>query len=327
MKKKIAFVTGGFSGEAVISYESAKTIEANVDGDKYDLYRIDIRKDGWFYNPNPDEFYPINKDNFSISLAGKSLHFDAILFGIHGSPGEDGILQGYFELLKIPYTACGVATSSITFNKRYTVAVASFSGIPVAKSLLFFKNDHIDIAAVFSQLKLPVFVKPNNGGSSIGMSKVMVENSLLPAITKAFQEDDQVLIEECITGTELTIGLYKNQNEIKVLPITEIRSKTDFFDYEAKYIKGMAEEITPAPITRHVQSLIESQAKQLYHLFNCKGVVRIDFIYNQEEDKAYMLEINTVPGQSANSLVPQQVRASGSTMKEFYTALIESCFE
>ncbi|MDZ4707520.1 MAG: D-alanine--D-alanine ligase [Saprospiraceae bacterium] len=325
MKKKIAFVTGGYSGEAVISYESAKTIEAQVDRDRFELFRIDIRPDGWFYNPAQGENILIDKNDFSFTQSGIKTTFDAVLCGIHGTPGEDGKLQGYFELIGLPYTACDVACSAITFNKRFTVAVAAFSGIPVSRSLHFYKNDVIHPEQVLDELKLPLFVKPNNGGSSIGMSKVIESHQLEAAITKAFKEDDQVIIEEFISGKELTIGVYKNAGEIITLPMTEIRSKKDFFDYEAKYTTGMAEEITPAPVEDNIAALIRAQAKKLYHLFNCKGVVRIDFIYNPDEHKAYMLEINTVPGQSANSLVPQQVKAAGSTLKAFYSALIESC--
>lgn len=325
MKKQIAFVTGGYSGEAVISYESAKTIEANVDREKYDLYKIDIRKEGWYYNPEPKVYLPINKEDFTVDVAGKKLNFDAVLCGIHGTPGEDGKLQGYFDMIGLPYTACDVATSAITFNKRYTVALAAFSGIPVAKSLHYFKSDSPSTEEILNKISLPAFVKPNNGGSSIGMSKVSKATELQVAITKAFNEDDQILIEEFISGTELTIGVFKKGTQIIPLPITEIRSKTDFFDYEAKYTTGMADEITPAPVSNYIKELIEDQAVKLYRIFNCKGVVRIDFIYNPDQDKAYMLEINTVPGQSANSLVPQQVRASGATLKDFYSALIESC--
>jgi D-alanine-D-alanine ligase len=327
MKRKIAFVTGGYSGEAVISYASAKTIEQHVDRGRYDLYRIDIRQDGWFFQPDLDTEIPVNKNDFSISWQGQIIHFDAVLCGIHGTPGEDGKLQGYFDLVGIPYTACGVASSGITFNKRYTVGVAAFSGIPVAKSLHYFRSDQIDINTILEELTLPVFVKPNNGGSSIGMSKVDQESQLEAAIQKAFKEDDQVLIEEFIEGREFTIGVYKSQEGVRTLPMTEIISKKEFFDYEAKYTTGMADEITPAQVERSVHQLIENQAIKLYHLFDCKGVVRIDFIFNPAENKAYMLEINTVPGQSANSLVPQQVRAAGLSLSEFYSQLIEQCFE
>ena len=327
MKKKIAFVTGGYSGEAVISYESAKTIEAHVDRTRYDLYRIDIRTDGWFYNPDPGVQVPMDKNDFSFIVDGQKTTFDAVLCGIHGTPGEDGKLQGYFDLLGLPYTACGVASSAITFNKRYTVAVAAFSGIPVSRSLHFFKEDSIDPGQVFNQLELPLFIKPNNGGSSIGMSKINRREELAPALEKAFKEDDEVIIEEFISGTELTIGVFRQGRDIITLPITEIRSKKDFFDYEAKYTTGMAEEITPAPVGDPIRDLIQAQAKKLYHLFNCKGVVRIDFIYNEASGKAFMLEINTVPGQSANSIVPQQVRASGNTLQHFYTSLIEACLD
>ncbi|HEX5025191.1 MAG TPA: D-alanine--D-alanine ligase [Agriterribacter sp.] len=322
MKPNIAFVTGGYSGEAVISYKSAVTIENNIDKDKYNVYTIDITTDGWFYKWG-DETVTVDKNDFSVTVDGRRTKFDAVLIGIHGTPGEDGKLQGYFDLLNLPYTSCDAATSALTFNKRYTVAVAAFAGIRVAKSVHLFRQNTIMPEQILSQLKLPVFVKPNNGGSSIGMSKVHRSEELQPAITKAFREDEQVLIEEFISGREFTIGVFKNKNEIITLPITEVITKKDFFDYEAKYTKGASTEITPAEIPGVMADQIKHNAKAVYELFNCSGIIRIDFIYHEESGSPYLLEINTVPGQSEASIVPQQVKAFGWTLKSFYSALIE----
>jgi D-alanine-D-alanine ligase len=324
-KPKIAFVTGGFSGEAEISYQSAKTIEKNIDPAKFQYYKIDITPDGWFYDNNGKKS-EVDKNDFSITAGDQKIHFDAVLIGIHGTPGEDGKLQGYFDLLRLPYTSCDCAVSGLTFNKRYTVAVAAFSGIPVANSVLLFKSSYYGPDSIIKNLQFPIFVKPNNGGSSIGMSKVNSPSEELgAAIEKAFKEDDQVLVEEFIKGRELTIGVFSSKGKVIALPITEIISKKEFFDFEAKYL-GASEEITPAHISDEIANHIKDQATKIYQIFNCRGIVRIDFIYNEEEKRAYMLEINTVPGQTDASLVPQQVRAMGWTLMDFYTALIEECF-
>ena len=327
-KKIIAFVTGGYSGEAVISYKSAVTIENNIDNDKYDVFKIDIHPTGWWYETTEGEEVAVDKNDFSIRVNGRKITFDAVLIGIHGTPGEDGKLQGYLDMLRIPYTSCSAATSAITFNKRYAVAVAAFGGIKVARSVLLIKNDFISPDKIASQLKFPVFIKPNSGGSSIGMSKVNEPSEELGiAIEKAFKEDNQVLIEEFIKGREFTIGVFKSGGNIVTLPITEVISKKDFFDYEAKYVAGMSEEITPAVADEVIADKIKSNAKLIYQLFDCRGVVRIDFIYNESDQQPYMLEVNTVPGQSEASIVPQQVLAMGLTLKEFYSALIDECFK
>lgn len=322
-KPCIAFVTGGYSGEAAISYESAKTIEANLDREKFDVYKIDIRPDGWFYTWDDGSQVSVNKADFSLNTGSKLVSFDAVFIGIHGTPGEDGKLQGYFDLLQIPYTSCSAATSALTFNKRYTVAVAAFSGIAVAKSLHFFKGEAVDVDSISSQLRLPVFVKPNNGGSSIGMSKVADASGLQAALDKAFKEDEQVLVEEFISGREFTIGVCRIDGKIETLPMTEVISQNDFFDYEAKY-QGKSKEITPAEVDETIADKIRQAAAKIYAVFNCSGVVRIDFIYNEERGQPFMLEINTVPGQSAASIVPQQVQAKGWTLKDFYTGLIQA---
>jgi len=326
MKKKIALVTGGYSGESVISYKSAETMFQNIDSHKWDCYLIDIHPDGWFYKDADGQRVDVDKNDFSITVNDQKIHFDAVLVGLHGTPGEDGKLQGYFDCLKIPYTSCDAATSALTFNKRYTVAVASFAGLHVAKSMHLFKNDGTSPEAILDQLTLPVFVKPNNGGSSIGMSKVTEAAALPEALEKAFREDDQVLVEEFIKGREFTIGVFRSKGNIIALPITEIISKKEFFDYEAKY-EGASEEITPAQVEEVVAEKVRRDARKAYTLFNCNGVVRMDFIYDAEKAEPFLLEINTVPGQSAASIVPQQVRAMGWSLKEFYSALIEECFE
>lgn len=325
MKKNIALVTGGYSGEAVISYKSADTIYKNIDTEKWNCFLIDIHPDGWFYKAGNGEKIVVDKNDFTITLNNEKIKFDAVLVGLHGTPGEDGKLQGYFDCLHIPYTSCDAATSALTFNKRYTVAVASFAGLHVAKSLHLFKEEEHSIVEITDQLQLPVFVKPNNGGSSIGMSKVSDPAHLEAALQKAFKEDDQVLVEEFITGREFTIGVFKSKGRIIALPITEIISRNEFFDFEAKY-EGASEEITPANVEETVAEKVRADAKKAYAVFNCKGIVRMDFIYDEKSGFPFLLEINTVPGQSSASLVPQQVVAMGWSLKEFYSALIEECF-
>ena len=269
----------------------------------------------------------MDKNDFSIIVHGKKINFDAVLIALHGTPGEDGKLQGYFDCLNIPYTSCDAATSALTFNKRFTVAVAGASGINVANSVLLIKNQFTSADESVKHLQFPVFVKPNNGGSSIGMSKVNSHTEELgQAVTKAFKEDSQVLIEEYIKGREFTIGVFKTKGNIITLPMTEVKSKKEFFDYEAKY-QGASEEVTPAQVEETVAEQIRAAAKKAYSTFNCRGVVRIDFIYDESAGKPFMLEINTVPGQSEASIVPQQVKAMGWTLKDFYSALIEECFQ
>lgn len=325
MKKKIALVTGGYSGESVISYKSSEAILQNIDEQKWDCYLVDIHPSGWFYKSGAGDKVMVDKNDFSICVNGEKINFDAVLVSLHGTPGEDGKLQGYFDCLGIPYTSCDAATSALTFNKRYTVAVASFAGMNVAKSIHLFKDSNISPADIPRLLTLPVFVKPNNGGSSIGMSKVNDPEELEDALCKAFKEDDQVLVEEFIKGREFTIGVFRSRGEIIALPITEIISKKEFFDYEAKY-EGASDEITPAQIDESIAGKVREDAKKAYEVFNCNGIVRIDFIYDEKIGQPVLLEVNTVPGQSSASLVPQQVVAMGWTLKDFYSALIAECF-
>ena len=326
MKKKIALVTGGFSGEAVISYRSANTIYNHLDKDRFDVYKIDINPQGWFYEDVSGNKTEVNKNDFTISYNNKKISFDAVFIGMHGTPGEDGKLQGYFDLLGLPYTSCNSSTSALTFNKRYTTAVAGMSGINVARSVVFIKDQFTSADEVVKNLNFPVFVKPNNGGSSIGMSKVNKSSEELgAAIEKAFKEDDQVIVEEMIEGREFTVGVFRTKGEVVVLPITEVVAHKEFFDFEAKY-GGKSSETTPAQLPDEWKAKLEEAAKKIYQVFNCRGVVRIDFIYNEQQNKPYMLEINSIPGQSDASVVPQQVRAKGWDLKEFYTKLVEEAF-
>ncbi|MBC7887526.1 MAG: D-alanine--D-alanine ligase [Ferruginibacter sp.] len=324
MKKTIALVTGGYSGESVISYKTAVTIKNNIDPEKWICYTIDINPSGWFYITTGGEKISVDKNDFSITEEGEKIYFDAVLIGLHGTPGEDGKLQGYFDCLGIRYTSCNAATSALTFNKRYTVAVAAFGGLKVARSVHLFKNTPVMVSTVLTALTLPVFVKPNNGGSSIGMSKVSEANGMQEALDKAFTVDDQVLVEEFIRGREFTIGVFKSGGNVIALPMTEIISKKEFFDYEAKY-DGASEEITPAIADPSIAAKVTEAAKKAYDIFNCNGVVRIDFIYEETSGYPYMLEINTVPGQSEASIIPKQVKAMGWSLQEFYSALIEEC--
>jgi len=328
MKKNIALVTGGFSGEAVISYKSVVTIDNNLDRKLFNVYKIDITRKGWFYELHDGRKIEVDKNDFSLQIDNQKIKFDAVFIGMHGTPGEDGKLQGYFDILNIPYTGCDAATSAITFNKRYAVAVAGMAGIAVAKSAILIKNNFGSPDEIASSLQFPVFIKPNNGGSSIGMSKVdQPSDEFGLAISKAFKEDDQVLVEEMIRGREFTVGVFKTKGKIIVLPLTEVKANSDkaFFDFEAKY-QGKSTETTPAEVDEHIAEKIRETAIRVYTAFNCRGVVRIDFIYNEEEGRPYMLEVNTIPGQSEASIVPQQVQVMGWSLKDFYTSLVEECF-
>jgi D-alanine-D-alanine ligase len=328
MKPTIAFVTGGYSGESVISYKSAETIQNNLDYDRFTVYRIDITPEGWFHPQAGDKKINVDKNDFSLLIDGKRITFDAVLIGIHGTPGEDGKLQGYFDMMGLPYTSCDSAVSALTFNKRFTVAVAAFNGISVARSVLLIKGRVQSLGdspdEIAGKLKFPVFVKANNGGSSIGMSRVNSPSEELgAAIEKAFREDDQVLIEEFIAGREFTIGVFRSKGEIITLPFTEVKSKKEFFDFEAKYTAGLNEETTPAVVDEEIAEKVRATAKKIYQVFNCSGIIRIDFIYNEEKKELFMLEINTVPGQSEASIVPQQLKVYGWTLKKFYSSLID----
>lgn len=324
MKKKIALVAGGYTGELVVSMNSAKTVFTHLDKNKYDVYRMVIDAESWRYIDENERTYPVDKNDFSVNIEGAKILFDAAFIIIHGTPGEDGKLQGYFDMIGMPYTTCDAATSAITMNKAYTKSV--IDGIPnvhIARSMQLFKEQIPSVEEILSKLKLPLFVKPNSGGSSIGMSKVKEASELQEALDKAFKEDVQVLVEEFIGGREFTIGLYKVNGQVHVLPCTEIVSSKEFFDYEAKYTTGVTNEITPGRMNEEEKQRVEKAMVQIYARLNCKGVVRIDYILENDTNNMYVLEVNTVPGQSQNSIIPQQVKAAGMSMTDFYGALLE----
>jgi D-alanine-D-alanine ligase len=324
MKKKIALVAGGYTGESVVSMKSAQTVYTHLDKNKYDVYKLIIDSDSWRYIDEKEQAHSIDRNDFSINVNNNKIKFDAAFIIIHGTPGEDGKLQGYFDMIGVPYTTCDAATSAITMNKAYTKSVIDgIKDVHIARSIQLFAEQRYTVEEILSSLKLPLFIKPNSGGSSIGMSKVKDASELQEALDKAFKEDTQVLVEEFIDGREFTIGLYQIDSKINVLPCTEIVSSKEFFDYEAKYTDGVTNEITPGRMTDEELNRVRNAMVQIYMRLNCKGVVRIDYIMEQESNNMYVLEVNTVPGQSQNSIIPQQVRASGMNMTDFYGALIE----
>ncbi|MFD0941178.1 D-alanine--D-alanine ligase [Pedobacter boryungensis] len=324
MKKTIALLTGGTTGEWVVSVKSAATIAQNIDSTKYDVYKIMLTESGWFYEPADSLKIDIDKNDFSLTLNGRKIKFDGVFIAIHGSPGEDGKLQGYFDMIGIPYTTCSALTSAITMNKGYTKAIVNgIKDLHVAKSIQIFKNISFDIDDIKNNLKLPYFVKPNSGGSSIGMSKVKHADDLQAALDKAFNEDNQILIEEFVEGREFSVGVFKSKDEIVVLPATEVIPANEFFDFEAKYTPGATEEITPGRMTDEEKNRVGEIVTGVYQKLNCNGVVRIDYFLEKETGNFYFIEINTIPGQTATSFIPQQVAAMGMELKEFYTQVIE----
>lgn len=283
-----------------------------------------LTQQGWFYEPADSVKVEVDRNDFSLTIKGRKVTFDGVFIAIHGAPGEDGKLQGYFDMLGLKYTTCDALTSAITMNKGYTKAIVQ--GIPllhVAKSAQVFNNASYSLTDIKKDLTLPYFVKPNNGGSSIGMTKVKNQYDLQGAIDKAFKEDSQILIEEFIEGREFTVGVVKLDGKITVLPATEVETAKEFFDFEAKYTPGVATETTPAPIRAETRKRVEEIAAAVYLKLNCRGVVRIDFILTGDEGDFYFIEINTIPGQTATSFIPQQVAAFGLSLNDFYTKLIK----
>lgn len=328
MKTKIALLAGGYTGEAEVSFRSAAFVAKNIDSDLFDVYLITITKDDWVYVDDNRQSYPIDRKDFSLTIAGNRIGFDLAFIMIHGSPGEDGLLQGYFDMINMPYTSCDTLTSALSMHKAFTkVLLKDIPEINMASSVLLTENDkQRGFDKVIGKLKTPYFVKPNAGGSSIGMSKVMKEEDLQDAIDLAFDTVNtgkEVIVEEFVEGREFSVGVYRTKGQLVVLPATEVIPKKEFFDYEAKYQPGMAEEITPANLNREQYKRIERIIKRIYSELNCKGMVRIDFFLEQNSDAFYFIEINTIPGQTETSFIPQQVRAYGKTEKEFYTEIIK----
>ncbi|WP_257669868.1 D-alanine--D-alanine ligase [Parapedobacter tibetensis] len=332
MNAKIALITGGYTAESEVSLKSAQFVYQQLDKSTYDVYQIVVTLDSWFHIAADGVKHKINRDNFTLELDNQTIHFDLAFIILHGSPGEDGRLQGYFDMVGLPYTSCDALTSALTMNKAYTKAV--LAGIPdlhLAKSVQVFdaqREEAVDM--VRRELSLPYFVKPNAGGSSIGMTKVKDDGELAEAIEKAFNAENtgkQVIVEEFVEGREFSIGVYRRMDGLFVLPASEVITEREFFDFEAKYVPGLTNEVTPAALTLEQRSRVEKLVKAIYIRLNCKGMVRVDFFLERETDKFYFIEINTIPGQTAQSFIPQQVRAAGMTETEFYGELIEQALK
>jgi D-alanine-D-alanine ligase len=318
--RNIAILAGGNSSEEEISLRGAAQITKWLGKTNYKVFTILVKGTNWtFKHPELGDFQ-VSKDDFSAVVQGEKITFDCALIAIHGTPGENGLLQGYFEMLNIPYTTGGVMNTSVTFNKYFCKDLVRDTGVDLAKGSIIHKGQVIDPDIISVHLGLPVFVKPNESGSSYGISKVKTTEDIVPAITKALTEDDTVLVEEFISGRELTCGLVKTTNKEYIFPVTEIISKNEFFDYEAKYL-NQSEEVTPADITPALSDRIHILSSKIYDRLNCRGIVRIDYIYSN--DKLFFLEINTVPGMSEASIIPQQVRAFGKDMDDIFTMVIE----
>lgn len=319
MKKNIAIVWGGYSSEKEVSERSAAGIYSFIDKQKYNVYKVKIDTETWEAE-HMGQVYPIDKNDFSFTADGICIRFDFAYVTIHGTPGEDGVLQGYLDMLRIPYSNCGVLASALTFNKFTCNNFLKSFGFNVAGSIVLRRCDTCDTDIILQKLGLPVFVKPNIGGSSFATTKVKEVSALQGAIDEAFIEAPEVLIESFIPGTEVTCGCYETGKGIQRLPLTEVVTKNEFFDYKAKY-KGEVEEITPARISDEMAKQIQEQTEQIYHLIGAKGIIRADYIISG--NTPVLLEVNTTPGMTGTSFIPQQVKAAGLNISEVIGDIVE----
>jgi len=317
----LAVVAGGDSGEYEVSIRSAAVVMKYLDSNKYNAVLIHLRGSRWTYKNERSEECNVDKDDFSVVINQQKIRFECVFIIIHGTPGEDGKLQGYFDMLKIPYTTCGSITSALTFNKSYCNGVVKSLGVTTSASVHLFKGKPYDPADILKITGLPCFVKPNCGGSSVGMTKVKAVNDLIPAIMTAFDEDHEVLVESFFKGREITCGVFTNGGTVEALPILEVVSKKEFFDFEAKYNPVLADELLPAPIPFDVWQDCQETSVKLYNQLGCAGVVRFDYLFNN--NTLNFLEVNTVPGLSEQSIVPKMARYAGYTLTEFYDILIQ----
>lgn len=318
--KNIAIIMGGYSSEFEISLKSGNVVYQYLDKTKYTGYRIHIFKEKWVYVDDNNGEFPVDKNDFSINVDGTKIKFDAVFNAIHGTPGEDGLMQAYFDLINLPQTSCDYYQAALTFNKRDLLSVLQPYGIKCATSHYLNKGELIDTAAIVAKVGLPCFVKPNKSGSSFGISKVKTEAELPIAIEMAYREDSEIIIESFLDGIEVSVGVINYQGVITVLPMTEIVSENDFFDYEAKYL-GKSQEITPARISSETTEKVAAVAKRAYEILKMKGFSRSEFILVAGEP--FMLEMNTIPGLTTESLIPQQARAAGISLTELFTNAIE----
>ncbi len=321
--KTIAITAGGDSSEFEISVKSAVEVGKALSG-RYEVYIVIIRGTNWFWEDPKGRYHNIDKNDFSLVTDLSRIRFDAVFIAIHGTPGENGYLQGYLDMLDIPYTSCGAFCSALTFHKQACKLFLKEYNIPMAEAILIRKGDNLDPVGIIEKTGLPCFVKPNDSGSSFGVSKVKKKEELLSAIEKAYIESNEVLIEEYMDGREVACGVLKTGNKVIVLPVTEIISKNEFFDYEAKYTAGRSDEVTPANMPETVINEIQRLSSLVYDLLGCKGIVRVDFIVVGQ--KPFFLEINTVPGMTSESLIPKQAEAAGLTPGDLYSIVVDSLF-
>ncbi len=320
MKKNIAIIMGGYSSEVEISLKSGNVVYQNISKEKYNSYKVHILKSKWVVVDDDSKEYPIDKHDFSVTIKDEKIIFDCVFNAIHGHPGEDGTILAYFDLIGLKHTSAPFYQMALTFNKRDCLSVVKQYGIKTATSYYIDKGDEIDIDKIIEKVGLPCFVKPNNAGSSYGISKAKSKAEIIPAIEKAYNEDDKILIEEFLDGPEISIGVIEYKNEIRVLPMTEIVTDNDFFDYEAKYL-GKSEEITPARISDEIHKKLENVASQVYQILNISGISRSEYILVNNEP--YFLEMNTVPGLTAESIIPKQALEAGISLQEFFHNAIE----
>jgi D-alanine-D-alanine ligase len=317
----VALLAGGNSGEYEISLKTAANIQNQLDVTQFETYLIIVKGHNWVYTNAGGESFYINKDDFSLTIHDQQIVFDVVFIAIHGDPGENGKLQGYFEMLQIPYTGCDSFCSALTFNKYFCNIAVKNCGIPISPSLHFYKDDPIVMDEVINHCGLPCFVKPCNSGSSVGVTKAHNCEELTAAVALAFETDRQLMIERFVPGRELTCGVTTWQGKVKALAVTEIKSKKEYYDFEAKYTPGFLEMVTPAEITPYVEETVKKYSETIYKKLGCKGVVRIDFILNPINDLIF-LEINTIPGQTAMSIIPKQLACNDISLQEFYGGMV-----
>ena len=318
--KNIAIIMGGYSSEYKISLISGNVVYQFLDKTKYNAFQIHILKEKWVYVDDNNDEFQIDKNDFSVTISGNKITFDCVFNAIHGTPGEDGLMQAYFELLNISQTSCDYYQAALTFNKRDLLSVLKPYGIKTATSYYLNKGDAINTDEIVAKVGLPCFVKPNKAGSSFGISKVKTAAELPTAIEVAYREDNEIIIESFLDGTEVSVGVINYKGIITVLPITEIVSENDFFDYEAKYL-GKSQEITPARISDEMTQKVSELAKRAYEVLKMKGFSRSEFIIVDGEP--FMLEMNTIPGLTTESLIPQQAKAAGISLEDLFTNAIE----
>ena len=317
---KIALLAGGDSPEREIALQSAAQIEAALDHTKYDITVVDLHHRDWHYTAPDGRRWQVDKNDFSITVDGVHKVFDYALIIIHGTPGEDGKLQGYLDMMGVPYSSCSMTSSVITFDKITTKRTLA-GRVNLAREIFLRRGEAFDAAKIVADLGMPLFVKPNASGSSFGVTKVHTPEELPAAIDAAFAQDDEILIEECIAGREMGCGMMIAGGKEYIFPITEIVSKKDFFDYEAKYTAGYSDEITPADIAPEVRAELNRMTREAYKGCRCSGVVRVDFIVTPA-GKPYLIELNSIPGMSAGSIVPKQAREMGMPLGELYDIII-----